>query len=127
MFPSYQGYPGYQQPYPQQYQPYQPYRQSGLTGRVVKSPEEITPQEVPTDGTMAFFPASDGSCVYGKRWMPDGSISTSRFVPDGSEQRKPDRLEVMGQRMDELFSIVEDIRDNMPVQQRMTRKRADDE
>lgn len=42
-------------------------------------------QEVPTDGTVAWFPAADGPCVWGKRWTPDGSISTIRYVAEAQE------------------------------------------
>lgn len=59
--------------------------QPGISGRVVTSPGEIQVQEVPTDGTVAWFPAADGSCVWGKRWTPDGSISTVRYVAEVQE------------------------------------------
>lgn len=55
---------------------------SPFSGRVVASPDEIQVQEVPTDGTMALFLLSDGSGVIGKRWAPDGSIQTTRFVDE---------------------------------------------
>ena len=59
--------------------------QPGISGRVVTSPGEIQVQEVPTDGTVAWFPAADGSCVWGKRWTPDGSISTVRYAAEAQE------------------------------------------
>ena len=59
--------------------------QPGISGRVVTGPGEIQVQEVPTDGTVAWFPAADGSCVWGKRWTPDGSISTVRYVAEAQE------------------------------------------
>lgn len=80
-----------QQPY-QQYQPQ--YQQMPtcivpqISGRVVNSLDDITVQEVPTDGTMALFPSADGKCIYSKRWTPDGNISTMRFVPEASEAEK---------------------------------------
>lgn len=84
--------PGYQPPTMQQmvsqgYQSpdLQPHVQPGITGRVVSSLDEIQVQEVPTDGTVAWFPAADGSCVWGKRWTPDGSISTVRYVAEAQE------------------------------------------
>lgn len=48
-----------------------------ISGRVVNSLDDITVQEVPNDGTVASFPSADGSCVYSKRWTPDGNISTA--------------------------------------------------
>lgn len=64
-------------PMQQAYQPYQPqYQQmptrimSQISGRVVNSVDDITVQEVPTDGTMALFPSADGSCIYSSRRCP---------------------------------------------------------
>ena len=84
-YPQY-GVPGFQPQTMQQMvgQGYSPapsfHPQPGISGRVVTGPGEIQVQEVPTDGTVAWFPAADGSCVWGKRWTPDGSISTVRPV-----------------------------------------------
>lgn len=105
---------GYPITMPQQYQAPQPVRQQpGL--RTVSSADEITVQEVPTDGSIALFPLADGSAVIGKRWMPDGSISTTRFVPDSTTaQTAPDPLATINTRIDEIFNMVEDIRDLMP-------------
>lgn len=121
------GFAPYQSQYQQGFGGYQQHQQ-GIAGRMVKSPEEITPQEVPTDGSLAFFPASDGSCIYGKRWMPDGSISTTRYVQDGTDrsETKEDRLKVIEDRIGALYDMVEDISDNMPRQQRRTRRKAVD-
>lgn len=110
-------------PVQQPYQPYQqPYRQMPtrvvpqIPGRVVNSPDDITVQEVPTDGTVALFPATDGKCIYGKRWTPDGNISTMRFVPEASEAQpeQPSRLDIIDDRISELFDVVERIEDRLP-------------
>lgn len=56
-----------------------------ISGRVVNSLDDVTVQEVPTDGTVALFPSADGKCIYSKRWTPDDNIATMRFVPEASE------------------------------------------
>lgn len=90
-YPQYGAVPGFQPQTMQQMvgQGYSPapsfHPQPGISGRVVTSPGEIQVQEVPTDGTVAWFPAADGSCVWGKRWTPDGSISTVRYVAEAQE------------------------------------------
>ena len=122
--PMYQGgMPNYGfNPYQQSFQPaqYQYQQKQSITGRVVNTPEEITPQEVPTDGSIAFFPAADNSCIYGKRWMPDGSISTVRFVPDASEiAKQPDALEVLGEKIDRALQML----DEMSSQPKTARRR----
>lgn len=113
-------YPMYQQP--QSFQPMpqtqaQPKPFSPITGRVVNSLDEITVQEVPTDGTVAWFPSADGSCVYGKRWTPDGNITTMRFVPEAADAApsQPDPFQLINDRISELFQLVEEIKDDMPM------------
>lgn len=120
------GYPQYgqmpYQPAPQYSQASVPQMQAPrmpLTGRAVSSPDEITVQEVPTDGSMGWFPSQDGSCVWGKKWTPDGNIMTMRFVPELTDQQthNQDPFAAINARMDEMFDLIEDISDNMPRQQ----------
>lgn len=87
-----------------------------ISGRVVNSLDDITVQEVPTDGTMALFPAADGKCIYSKRWTPDGNISTMRFVPEASEAqpKQPSQLDIINDRISELFDVVERIEERSP-------------
>nr|DAH71571.1 MAG TPA: hypothetical protein [Caudoviricetes sp.] len=110
--PIQQPYPPYQQPYPQT-----PTRMvPQISGRVVNSLDDITVQEVPTDGTVALFPAADGKCIYSKRWTPDGNILTMRFVPEASEAqpKQPSQLDIIDNRISELFDMVERIEDRLP-------------
>ena len=74
--------------YGQTYQP-PPYSPPRIHGRVVASVNEIGVGDVPTDGTTGWFPASDGSCVWGKRWNPNGSIETVRYTPEPMEAPSP--------------------------------------
>lgn len=80
-------YPNYYQPNPIQYQQNtasmnqpQPVR-IPLAGRMVGNVSEIVPNEVPMDGSVSFFPQSDYSCIYAKKWNTDGTIQTVKFVP----------------------------------------------
>lgn len=40
---------------------------SAMSGSVVSQEADITPQEVPMDGSFSWFPMADGSAVIGKR------------------------------------------------------------
>lgn len=111
-------------PMPQPYQPYQPPYQPTptravpqISGRVVNSLDDITVQEVPTDGTVALFPSADGTCVYSKRWTPDGNISTMRFVPEVQEaqHQQPSPFDIINDRISELFDVVERIEERLPI------------
>lgn len=105
------GYPQfqqqYQQQYPQQYQQYQPtWQPRQIQGRTVSSPDEITVQDVPSDGSLALFPSSDGSCIYGKRWESNGSISTCVYVQQQVETERPDRIQNISDKLDQALAYL---------------------
>lgn len=52
-----------------------------LTGKVVQTLEAITANDVPMDGSVAFFPKQDLSEIYIKSWNADGTIRTMTFKP----------------------------------------------
>lgn len=62
-----------QQPVPQQI--------AGINGRIVQAVENINANEVPMDGSMAFFPKQDMSEIYVKGWNADGTIRTIVYKP----------------------------------------------
>lgn len=111
-YPQY-GVPGFQPQTMQQMvgQGYSPapsfHPQPGISGRVVTGPGEIQVQEVPTDGTVAWFPAADGSCVWGKRWTPDGSIQTVRYVVEAQEDApQADPVAQIDAKLDRALSML---------------------
>ena len=86
-------FPQFAQPYGnvQYQQPPMPPQQltqqpRGIAGRMVGAPSEIVPNEVPMDGSVAFFPTSDGSAIFAKAWNPNGTISTVQYAPVGNDQ-----------------------------------------
>lgn len=67
----------------QQYQQ-QSYMQQAaqrINGRVVQSADMITANDVPMDGSVAFFPTQDLSEIYAKSWDANGKIVTRLFKP----------------------------------------------
>lgn len=54
---------------------------AGLRGRVVGTPEEIAPSEIPTDGNPSIFPLADGSSIIVKWWGQDALPQTSVYLP----------------------------------------------
>lgn len=86
------GYPQYlQQMQTARYQPQEQapvqmpgaYQQQpiGINGRMVQSVENINANEVPMDGSMAFFPKQDMSEIYVKAWDANGLIKTIVYKP----------------------------------------------
>lgn len=55
--------------------------QQGIFGKVVQSQDSIVANDVPMNGSVAFFPKSDLSEIYAKQWNADGTISTMVFKP----------------------------------------------
>lgn len=101
-----------QQPYyqttPQVYQP----TAASIPGRIVKSIDDITPNEIPMDGSIGVFPQADNSCVYLKQWGSDGTIHTVKYVPvvettddsnqNGSKTNLDDRLDKIDKTLDSI-------------------------
>lgn len=97
----------YQNPYIQQ-----PSRFQSIPGRLVNNLDEITPQEVPMDGSVSLFPQNDYSAIYAKTWTKDGTIATVKFIPEqpttGVPQKSPieERLDRIDQRFDRLEKML---------------------
>ena len=90
---------------------YQQNRFASLPGRVVGNVDEITPQEVPMDGSVSLFPQNDYSAIYAKTWTKDGTIATVKFIPEQSQmepQKSPleERLDRIDQRFDKLEKML---------------------
>ena len=58
-----------------------PQQAIGLNGRIVQVVENINANEVPMDGSMAFFPKQDLSEIYVKAWNSNGTLDTVVFKP----------------------------------------------
>lgn len=86
------GFNPYTQMYPTypQFQPMQTYNQPNqsvnrtIFGRVINSENDITPNEVPMDGSISLFPLADYSKIFAKQWSQDGTIKTTVFSMDPS-------------------------------------------
>jgi hypothetical protein len=109
------------QRFQQQQQPEQ--IQQGIFGKVVQSQDSIVANDVPMNGSVAFFPKSDLSEIYAKQWSADGTISTMVFKPIQNDN--PNKLsqdteklkiglsdeatEVFNKHFDTLFSKIEEL------------------
>lgn len=110
------------QPVQQQNVPVQSQQPIGITGRTVQSVEQITANEVPMDGSLAFFPRQDMTEIYAKQWNADGTIKTIIYRPvmdnavnsQGNNQNQqitiPDDVtQAFMNRFDELFEKIEQL------------------
>lgn len=69
----------YQQNIPNNYQQNQIVQ--GINGKIITEMSQITANDVPMDGSVAFFPKQDLSEVYAKSWNADGTIRTVTYKP----------------------------------------------
>ena len=105
-------------------QPQQPDQiQQGIFGKVVQSQDSIVANDVPMNGSVAFFPKSDLSEIYAKQWSADGTISTMVFKPDKKEEAvnstmdaeklkiglSDEATEIFNKHFDTLFSKMEEL------------------
>lgn len=114
------------QPVQQQSVPVQPQQTIGIAGRTVQSVEQITANEVPMDGSLAFFPKQDMTEIYAKQWNADGTIKTVIYRPvidnavnsQGNNQNQqitiPDEVtKVFMDRFDELSNKMEQLENSL--------------
>jgi len=98
-YPYYNPYPNYG---------YQPTVQPSLMGRIVNNINEVMPNEVPANGTMAVFPDLGANVVYVKRMQQDGTIQTLKYVAEQpSESTKTtDVTTIINERFDRLEKLM---------------------
>lgn len=75
----------------QQYQQYSPQNQfmqqpvqqqpQGIVGKIVNDFSELTANDVPMNGSAAFFPKADGSELQVRSWTANGTIQTVVYRP----------------------------------------------
>lgn len=95
----------------QQAAPVQTQQPVQLCGRVVANISEVTPNDIPMNGTVGLFPQSDYSCIFAKQWNQDGSISTIKFVPEAQTPTAPNEMpsDISQVILDKLDTLNEDV------------------
>ena len=49
--------------------------------KIVDSIDAVKANDIPIDGNMYYFPKADGTEIYAKRWMPNGTTQILSFKP----------------------------------------------
>ena len=87
-----------------------PAHKQTIFGKSVQNESQITPNDVPMDGTIALFPLQDFSKIIAKQWTPNGLIQTLEYLPANA---KDDNLTVtlddVMSHMDERLDQIEDL------------------
>lgn len=58
-----------------------------LPGFYISDPNNISARDVPMDGSISFFPASDLSYIIIKQWNGNGMISEAKYIPASIAQQ----------------------------------------
>lgn len=80
-------YPQYQNPYFDRLQNLQQFQQAMHQpqfvpmGKVVESLEMVKSIDIPMDGNSYYFPKADGTEIYSKRWLANGTTETIAYKP----------------------------------------------
>lgn len=79
--------PNYQQPiYQPMYQvPISQPTSNGLLGKLVDSVDVVKSMDIPLDGSVSYFPLTDGSAIVSKQLQADGTSKTTIYRPINDE------------------------------------------
>lgn len=81
-----------------------------IFGKIVQNESQITPNDVPMDGTIAIFPLQDFSRIIAKQWTPNGLIQTLEYLPANAKDDNPTvTLDDVMSHMDERLDQIEDL------------------
>lgn len=90
------------------------------TGKIVDGIDTVKVTDIPMDGNAYYFPKADGSEVYSKKWLPNGSTEIKVYKkyeePEQKEEKEPvkqfdfdlmesnllDRLDTINERISRL-------------------------
>jgi hypothetical protein len=108
-----------QQPMPtQQYIPPMPtIQQNNLQGKIVDSVDVVKAMDIPLDGSVSYFPLTDGSAIISKQLQSDGTSRTVIYKPSENEKEKTvkyltiDELETALNDLEDMQNIKDDIKE----------------
>ena len=64
------------------------------TGKIVDSVEMVKVTDIPIDGNNYYFPKADGTEVYSKRWLANGSTEINTYVKVNAQQEEENKRRI---------------------------------
>lgn len=104
---------------PQPYiQPVQPTTtQVGLLGKSVESMDVVKAMDIPLDGSISYFPLTDGSAIVTKQLQNDGTSKMVVYKPEKEDKKSEQAFVTFEQLQEEIskldFADIEDLRDEL--------------
>lgn len=126
-------YPNYNQFYQPQYQPqrqmdiqqplYQPIKPNGLQGKSVDSLEVVKAMDIPLDGSVSYFPLTDGTAIVSKQLQADGTSKTIIYKPVQDEQKDIIKYITIDE-LEEVLNDVQDLKDELKEMKKEFKKKS---
>lgn len=119
-----------QQNYPQNPQIY-PQQTLGLQGKSVDSIDVVKAMDIPLDGSISYFPLTDGTAIVTKQLQSDGTSKTIIFRPsDESEIKKDVPKYITEEKLQEILKEepkdIKDLKEELKTLKRQLRDITDD-
>lgn len=89
------------------------YQSVSLSGRSVNDFSEISANDVPMNGSCAYFPKNDLSEIQIRRWTPQGTIEAQTYIKADNVPKQPTEMELLTERVAKLEEAL-----NKPVAKR---------
>ena len=95
----------------------QPTSQVGLLGKSVESMDVVKAMDIPLDGSISYFPLTDGSAIVTKQLQNDGTSKIVVYKPEKEEKKSEQNFVTFEQLQEEIskldFADIEDLRDEL--------------
>lgn len=94
-------------------------QQMNVIGKIVDSVDVVKATDVPMDGSMYYFPKADGTEIFGKQWLPNGTTVIKTFLPQNEEpiseeqSGNNDKINVILEKMDLLEEMTNTIQSDL--------------
>ena len=90
-------------------------RQNILYGKQVDSLEVVKAIDIPSDGSISYFPLANGSAIVTKQLMQDGTSKITIYEPKTQkDDTKFATIEDIDKRLEKLdFSEIDDLKDDL--------------
>lgn len=104
--------------------------QQGLNGKFVDSIESVKATDVMMDGSIMFFPSTDGKVIYTKQLQADGTSRVQAYTAteiQGQEENRPNVTDVLDERLkafrEDIYSGFDSINDRFDRMEKQLRNR----
>ena len=118
------------QPDPQQYaQPQPMYKQPvGLQGKSVDSIDVVKAMDIPLDGSVSYFPLTDGTAIVTKQLQMDGSSKTVVYKPVEIDEPKQSVKYITNEQLDEAIKKIDnkELKDDIKTMKRQIKDLIED-